>query len=168
MSRSQDQTDSLTLLAGGHLPVPNEGPVASLLQVFPNKYPERFYVIRIDFPEFTSLCPVTGQPDFGRICVDYIADKYCVESKSFKLYMFAYRQHESFMETITNKILEDLISVMQPLWCRVQGLFVPRGGTRINVYAEEFKPLSGEKSTEIKDYVREYRLEQKLFNDLRD
>lgn len=167
MSRSQDKTDALTLLAGGHLDAPVDGPSSSLLQVFPNNYPQRLYVIHIDFPEFTSLCPVTGQPDFGRICVDYIADQLCVESKSFKLYMLAYRQHHSFMETITNNILEDLIKVMQPKWCRVQGLFVPRGGTTINVYAEEFKQLPQNELQVLKERVHEYRVEQKLFSNWR-
>ncbi|MBQ7738241.1 MAG: NADPH-dependent 7-cyano-7-deazaguanine reductase QueF [Desulfovibrionaceae bacterium] len=165
MSRSQDQTDSLTLLAGGHLPSPTKGPSANLLQVFPNCYRDRPYVIRLDFPEFTSLCPVTGQPDFGRICVDYIADEYCIESKSFKLYMFAYRNHNSFMETITNSILDDLVAMMDPCWCRVQGLFAPRGGVKINVYAEKFKNMEAKRLKEIKRSVHDYRVEQKLFDD---
>lgn len=164
MSRSRDNIDNLKILKGSHLPVPSKGPSAALLEVFPNCYQHRFYVINIVFPEFTSLCPVTGQPDFGTISVDYIANKYCVESKSFKLYMFAYRQHHSFMETITNTILEDLITVMHPYWCRVQGLFVPRGGTRINVYAEQYEVEDSELEQKLRTRVNEYRLEMPLMH----
>lgn len=162
MSRSQDRTENLKLLKESHLPEPQDGPSAKLLEIFPNNYPHRLYIIHFDFPEFTSLCPVTGQPDMGHIRVDYIADNYCVESKSFKLYMFAFRQHHSFMETITNTILEDLCTVMQPYWCRVQGLFAPRGGTRINVYAEQYKDCDPKKYHEVRRRVREFRSEMPL------
>ncbi|MBO4368864.1 MAG: NADPH-dependent 7-cyano-7-deazaguanine reductase QueF [Desulfovibrio sp.] len=157
MSRSQDQTNNLSLLAGGHLPDPTEGPSSRLLEVFPNAYPLRSYLICIDFPEFTSLCPVTGQPDFGRIHVAYIPDKLCVESKSFKLYMFAFRRHQSFMETITNTVLDDLCLVMDPCWLRVEGLFVPRGGTRISVFAEHIKDESSERMQKVARIAAEYR-----------
>ena len=158
MSRSQDQTEQLSLLAGSHLPKPTNGPTAELLQTFPNCYPNRNYIIHIEFPEFTSLCPVTGQPDFASICVDYIADKVCVESKSFKYYMFAFREHHSFMETTTNTILDDLVTALDPYWCRVQGLFVPRGGTTIHVFAEHLKAVPFKKQREIRRSVREYLL----------
>ena len=160
MSRSQDKTESLTLLAGGHLPSPKDGPSVQLLQVFPNVYPHRPYVIQIGFPEFTSLCPVTGQPDFANIVIEYIPDMYCVESKSLKLYMFAFRQHQSFMETISNTILEDLVTVLDPCWIHVTGLFVPRGGTSIHVYADHWKTLPPEKSREIRHRVHNYYLEK--------
>ena len=157
MSRSQDFTENLTLLQGGHLPQPTDGPSKDLLEAFPNCYTKRPYLITIDFPEFTSLCPVTGQPDFGRIVVEYMPDALCVESKSFKLYMFAFRNRQSFMETITNKILEDLWAVLEPSWCRVQGLFVPRGGTRLSVFAEDFKDLPKEKAQIVQKMVEAYR-----------
>ena len=130
-SRERDDVTGLRLLGGGSLPSVADGPRASLLEAFPNRYPHRPYVISITFPEFTSLCPVTGQPDFGTISVEYIPDEWCVESKSFKLYMFAFRTHQSFMESITNTILEDLVAVLAPAWCRVKGLFVPRAGGRL-------------------------------------
>lgn len=158
-SRSQDLTDQLHLLKGGHLPTP-EGPSAALLETFPNNYPQRPYVIRIAFPEYTSLCPVTGQPDFGTIVLEYIPDALCVESKSFKLYMFAFRNHQSFMETITNTILEDVCSVLSPCWCRVSGLFVPRGGTKIDVFAEQFKELPAPRDAQVRDAVAAWRLER--------
>ena len=140
-TRSQDQTQHLHVLGTGKMPELQGGPSTALLESFPNRYPQRPYVISIAFPEFTSLCPVTGQPDMGTITVEYIPDQLCVESKSFKLYMFAFRNHQSFMETITNTVLEDLWTVLEPCWCRVKGLFVPRGGTRIHVFAEQFKDM---------------------------
>ena len=145
-TRSQDQTQHLHVLGTGKMPELQGGPSTALLESFPNRYPQRPYVISIAFPEFTSLCPVTGQPDMGTITVEYIPDQLCVESKSFKLYMFAFRNHQSFMETITNTVLEDLWTVLEPCWCRVKGLFVPRGGTRIHVFAEQFKDMPEERT----------------------
>ena len=92
-TRSQDQTQHLHVLGTGKMPELQGGPSTALLESFPNRYPQRPYVISIAFPEFTSLCPVTGQPDMGTITVEYIPDQLCVESKSFKLYMFAFRNH---------------------------------------------------------------------------
>ena len=117
-TRSQDQTQDLKVLGTGRLQSPEGGPSVALLEAFPNCFPQRPYVISISFPEFTSLCPVTGQPDCGTITVEYIPDELCVESKSFKLYMFAFRNHQSFMETITNNVLED---PAQPLLVQGQG-----------------------------------------------
>lgn len=155
----KDDTSGLRLLGAGSLPSVSGAPSASLLEAFPNRYPQRPYVVNITFPEFTSLCPVTGQPDFGTISVEYVPDQWCVESKSFKLYMFAFRNHQSFMETITNTVLEDLLAVLSPAWCRVKGLFVPRGGTRIHVFAEEYKPLGGEKEAAVRALVAAWRSE---------
>ncbi|MEG1610848.1 MAG: preQ(1) synthase [Bilophila sp.] len=140
LTQGGDQTAHLKTLGKGRMDQPEGGPGVHLLEVFPNRY-HRPYVISIAFPEYTSLCPVTGQPDFGTIVVEYIPDERCVESKSFKLYMFAYRNHQSFMETITNSVLEDMLTALDPLWCRVKGLFVPRGGTTLHVFAEHFKTL---------------------------
>lgn len=148
--RIRDDITGLSILAGGSMPHVEDGPSAKLLEAFPNRFPGRNYVINIYFPEFTSLCPVTGQPDFGAINVDYIPDQLCVESKSFKLYMFAYRDYRSFMETITNNILDDLISTLSPRWCMVKGLFAPRGATRIHVAAEHYKELSPEDSGQVR------------------
>ena len=117
-TRSQDQTQNLHILGTGRLPAFEDGPGVGLLESFPNCYPQRPYVVSISFPEFTSLCPVTGQPDCGTISVEYVPDKLCVESKSFKLYMFAFRNHQSFMETITNTVLEDLRELLAPCWWR--------------------------------------------------
>lgn len=165
-THSGDQTDQLTRLGSGSLEHPSSGPHAGILEAFPNRHPERFYVVCLSFPEFTSLCPVTGQPDFGTLAVEYIPDQKCVESKSFKLYMFAFRDHQSFMETITNTVLDDMVRTLDPLWCRVKGLFAPRGGTRIHVFAEHFKPAGqwsggrGEKDyAAVKEYVSEWKRE---------
>jgi len=111
-------------------------PSQDILETFENKFPHRNYNIQFVFPEFTSLCPKTGQPDFATIEVNYIANHKCIESKSLKLYFFAYRQCGSFMETITNSILEDLVAVCQPKQMKVTGKFNARGGTFINVTAE--------------------------------
>ena len=158
-TRSQDQTEALRALGTGKLPQPSGGPSVALLEAFPNCYPQRPYVISISFPEFTSLCPVTGQPDVGCISLEYIPDRLCVESKSFKLYMFAFRNHHSFMETITNKVLEDITTLLHPAWARVKGLFVPRGGTRIHVFAEEYGKLDAARLASVREVVREWKME---------
>ena len=154
-----DQTDGLRILSGGHLHIPAGGPESGLLESFPNRYPHRFYIISIAFPEFTSLCPVTQQPDFGTISVEYIPDRLCVESKSFKLYMLAFRNHPAFMESITNRILEDILDAVNPCWCRVKGLFAPRGGTRIHVFAEHFREMPEERARMLRAAVEGWRLE---------
>jgi len=112
-----------------------EGPVKEILETFENKYPNRRYNVQFRFPEFTSLCPKTGQPDFGEIEINYIPDKVCIESKSLKLYFFAYRGFGSFMETNTNKILGDCVNVCSPHYMEVIGKFNARGGTFITVTA---------------------------------
>ena len=115
-------------------------PNISILETFDNKYPKTEYKVEFIFPEFTSLCPKTGQPDFATINVQYYPDKLCIESKSLKLYFFSYRSEGSFMETITNKILNDLVAVCNPRYMLVHGKFNARGGTFINIeaiYAKE-------------------------------
>lgn len=159
MPHIADDTSGLTLLGNRKNTQAVEEPAASILEAFPNRFPGRLYVVSIVFPEFTSLCPVTGQPDFGTICLEYIPDELCVESKSYKLYLFAYRSHKSFMETITNTILDDIVQLLNPCWCRVKGLFVPRGGTRIHVFAENFKDLPGQRASSVSDVVKAWRTE---------
>ena len=114
-------------------------PSVEILETFENKYPESEYVVEFIFPEFTSLCPKTGQPDFANIIIQYAPDKKCIESKSLKMYFFAFRSCGSFMETITNKILEDCFNVCSPRWMKVIGQFNARGGTVINVTASRTK-----------------------------
>lgn len=127
-----DDTSKLSLLGSEKTTYTYEKPTAEMLEVFPyTKAGVRDTEVILTFPEFTSLCPKTGQPDFATILVKYIPKDLCVESKSLKLYYFAYRQYGSFMETIANKILDDLVSRLQPKWMEVTADFAPRGGLKI-------------------------------------
>jgi 7-cyano-7-deazaguanine reductase len=105
------------------------------IDVFPNPNPERDYEIRFDCPEFTCLCPMTGQPDFATIRISYVPDKLCVELKSLKLYLWSYRNEGAFHEAVTNKILGDLVSALKPRKCEVTGDFLVRGGIHTVVVA---------------------------------
>jgi 7-cyano-7-deazaguanine reductase len=109
------------------------------METFPNRTPERYYLVSLETDEFTCVCPMTGQPDFATIVVQYIPDKKIVESKSFKLYLWSYRDEGVFHEHVTNKILEDLRSVLDPHWIKVKGVFNPRGGIGITIEAEHTK-----------------------------
>ena len=124
----------LTLLGRSRQPYPTT-PAAARLEVFPNPEPKRDYVVRFDCPEFTSICPVTGQPDFGHIVLEYVPDHFCVESKSLKLHLFSYRNHGAFAETIVNEILDAVVRACQPRRATVTGDFSPRGGIAIRVTA---------------------------------
>ncbi len=106
------------------------------LETFPNPNPDRDYTIRIETPEFTCLCPKTGQPDFAHITVEYIPDKLCVELKSYKLYIWSYRDLGAFHEAVTNQILDDLVGACQPRWMKVEAKFNVRGGIYTTVVAE--------------------------------
>jgi 7-cyano-7-deazaguanine reductase len=108
------------------------------LEVFKNQYPNRDYIITHIAPEFTSLCPKTGQPDFGKIILEYIPDKLCVELKSLKIYLNSFRNDGIFYESVTNKILEDLINVCKPRYMKVTADFNVRGGIS-SVIVAEFK-----------------------------
>jgi 7-cyano-7-deazaguanine reductase len=112
---------------------------ANLLETFPNQFPRRKYLIVHRAAEFTSVCPKTGQPDFGTITVSYIADKKCIELKSLKLYLQSFRNEGIFYENAINRILEDLVSVCQPRWMEVKGEFNVRGGISSTVTAEHGK-----------------------------
>jgi 7-cyano-7-deazaguanine reductase len=106
------------------------------LETFPNRHPDRRYVVRLESDEFTCVCPATGQPDFATITVEYIPDQRILESKSFKLYLWSFRNEGVFHEHVTNTMLDDLVSALQPHWCRVTGAFKVRGGIAITVVAE--------------------------------
>ncbi|MCP4431339.1 MAG: NADPH-dependent 7-cyano-7-deazaguanine reductase QueF [Gammaproteobacteria bacterium] len=106
------------------------------LETFDNPQPDRDYTIRIDTPEFTCLCPITGQPDFASIQIEYIADSLCLELKALKLYFWSYRNEGAFHEAITNKILSDLVEATQPRFMRVSAEFNVRGGVYTRVIAE--------------------------------
>ena len=113
---------------------------ASILEAFPNPRPDRDYEIQFSFPEFTSVCPVTGQPDFATITLTYVPDQYCVEMKSLKLYFFAFRNQGIFYEAVTNQILDDLVATLQPRRMTVVGAFAVRGGTAGTITAAYHKP----------------------------
>lgn len=108
----------------------------SLLEVFPNPYPTRDYLIEHIAPEFTSICPKTGQPDFATIQVDYVADASCIELKSLKLYLQRYRSEGMFYEDVTNAILDDLVACCHPRWMVVRSTWSIRGGIRSVITAE--------------------------------
>ncbi|MES9897795.1 MAG: preQ(1) synthase [Sedimenticola sp.] len=106
------------------------------LETFDNPQPERDYTIRIDVPEFTCLCPMTGQPDFAELTIEYIADKLCVELKALKMYVWSYRDEGAFHEAVTNKILDDLVAATEPRFMRLTADFNVRGGIFTSVVAE--------------------------------
>lgn len=106
------------------------------LETFDNAVPERDYTIHIETPEFTCLCPMTGQPDFATIKIDYVPDLKCVELKSLKLYFWSFREEGGFHEKLTNQILTDLVAALDPRFIRVTGIFNVRGGVYTNVVAE--------------------------------
>jgi len=110
------------------------------LETFDNPMPERDYTIRIDVPEFTCLCPKTGQPDFATFKIEYVADKQCVELKALKMYMWSFREEGAFHEKVTNDILGDLVAATQPRFMRLTGVFNVRGGIYTTVVAEHRHP----------------------------
>ena len=109
------------------------------LETFLNPNPQRDYTIRIDVPEFTCICPKTGQPDFAQFKIEYVADEKCVELKSLKLYILSYREEGAFHEAVTNKILEDLVAATQPRFMRLTGVWNVRGGIYTTVVVEHRK-----------------------------
>ncbi len=111
-----------------------------VLEAFENKHPDNDYWVRFNCPEFTSVCPITGQPDFAEIRISYIPDRRMVESKSLKLYLGSFRQHGAFHEDCVNIIMKDLIRLMDPKYIEVTGFFTPRGGISIHPYANYGRP----------------------------
>ena len=113
---------------------------ADVLETFENKHQGNDYWVQFNCPEFTTLCPITGQPDFAEIRIAYLPDKRMVESKSLKLYLFGFRNHGDFHEDCVNTIMKDLVRLMQPKYIEVVGLFTPRGGISIYPYANYGQP----------------------------
>ena len=111
-----------------------------LLETFENKHPDKDYWVKFNCPEFTSLCPLTGQPDFATITIAYVPERRMVESKSLKLYLFSFRNHGDFHEDVVNIILKDLVRLMEPRYIEVWGRFLPRGGISIDPYTNYGKP----------------------------
>lgn len=121
-----------------------------VLEVFENKHPDNDYFVKFNCPEFTSLCPITGQPDFATIYISYIPSIKMVESKSLKLYLFSFRNHGDFHEDCMNIIMKDLIKIMDPKYIEVWGKFTPRGGISIDPYCNYGK--RGTKFEEMANY----------------
>ena len=112
----------------------------SLLEAVSNKHSDNDYFVKFNCPEFTSLCPITGQPDFANIIISYVPDQKIVESKSLKLYLFSFREHGDFHEDVVNIIMKDLIKLLDPRYIEVWGRFLPRGGLSIDPYCNYGRP----------------------------
>jgi 7-cyano-7-deazaguanine reductase len=140
MKRSRNKTYAgLTLLGNSEAAFP-KSPAQAKIETFPNPRPGRNFIIHLECPDFTSLCPVTGQPDFAEIIVDYTPDALCVETKSLKLYLSSYRNVHSFNERVVNSILDDLVKACAPRKMTILGKFAPRGGLALSVTAEHPNP----------------------------
>ena len=127
---------------GTHSP-PASSPEAAVIEKVENPQPGVLYVVRFTCPEFTSLCPVTGQPDFAHLVIDYVPEAWLVESKSLKLYLGAFRNHGAFHEDCTVAIARRLVAELQPQWLRIGGYWYPRGGMPIDVFYQTGAPPDG-------------------------
>lgn len=136
--RSKEELQGVSLL--GNKTAYKSDYAPDVLESFPNKHPQNDYWVKFNCPEFTSLCPMTGQPDFATIYISYVPDERLVESKSLKLYLFSFRNHGDFHEDCVNIIMKDLIKLMEPKYIEVWGKFLPRGGLSIDPYANYGKP----------------------------
>ena len=135
MNREQDGLQAL-----GRKTVYRTDYAPEVMETFENKHKDNDYWVQFNCPEFTSLCPITGQPDFAEIKIAYIPNERMVESKSLKLYLFSFRNHGDFHEDCVNIIMKDLVRLMQPKYIEVVGLFTPRGGISIYPYANYGQP----------------------------
>ncbi len=157
MPRNEKEKEGLTLL-GNKKTVYKDTYAPEVLETFVNKHPDNDYMVTFDCPEFTSLCPITGQPDFARIKINYIPNIKMVESKSLKLYLFSFRNQGDFHEDCVNIIMKDLVKLMEPKYLEVKGIFTPRGGIAIYPFANY-----GEKGTKYEKIA-----EERLFDSLKE
>ena len=127
----------------GHAAPAPASPEQAVLERVPNPQPGSHYLIRFTIPEFTSLCPLTGQPDFAHIVIDYIAADWIVESKSLKLFLASFRNHGAFHEACTMEIAQRLVSTLDPAWLRIGAYWYPRGGIPIDVFWQTGAPPEG-------------------------
>ena len=152
MSRKSEELQSCTLLGSAGTKYPTDY-CPAVLETFDNKHPELDYLVTFTCPEFTSLCPKTGQPDFGKIIINYIPNIKMVESKSLKLYLFSFRNHGDFHEDCVNIIMKDLRSLMEPRYIEVRGILMPRGGISIIPFAnwgdDRHKELASKRLLEV-------------------
>ena len=149
MSRNKDEMQDVTLLGQKNVKY-DYAYAPEVLETFENKHPDNDYWVKFNCPEFTSLCPITGQPDFATIYISYVPDIRMVESKSLKLYLFSFRSHGDFHEDVVNNIMKDLIRLMEPRYIEVWGKFLPRGGISIDPYANY-----GKKGTKFEELAWE-------------
>lgn len=131
--RNSEETKDLTLLGNKNVKYKDDY-APEVLETFVNKHQDNDYFVKFNCPEFTSLCPITGQPDFATITIAYVPDVKMVESKSLKLYLFSFRNHGDFHEDCVNIIMKDLIKLMDPKYIEIWGKFTPRGGISIDPY----------------------------------
>lgn len=143
--RSKNEETDITLLGSSQTRYPDKY-APEILETFANKHPENDYFVKFNCPEFTSLCPITGQPDFASVYISYVPSERMVESKSLKLYLYSFRNHGDFHEDCVNKIMKDLIKLMDPKYIEVWGKFTPRGGISIDPYCNY-----GKKGTKWED-----------------
>jgi 7-cyano-7-deazaguanine reductase len=143
------EKEELKLLGSGETKYPTDY-CPGILEYFENKHPDNDYFVRFNCPEFTSLCPITSQPDFAEITINYIPDLKMVESKSLKLYLFSFRNHGDFHEDCVNTIMKDLIKLLEPRYIEVLGKFTPRGGISIDPFCNYGKP-----GTKFEELARE-------------
>ena len=129
VTKNNSDFDDLTILGRPAEP-------SKKLEAFPNRTPGRYYLVTLETDEFTCTCPITGQPDFATITVEYVPAEKIVESKSFKLYLWSYRNEGAFHEHVVNRMLDDLEALLEPHWIKVTGKFKVRGGIAIKVEAE--------------------------------
>ena len=139
MSREKEELQGVTLLRNQKTKYPKDY-APEMLETFINNHQDHDYFVKFNCPEFTSLCPMTGQPDFATIYISYVPDVKMVESKSLKLYLFSFRNHGDFHEDCVNIIMKDLIKLMDPKYIEVWGKFTPRGGISIDPYTNYGKP----------------------------
>ncbi len=139
MESSRKQENDITLLGNAEIKYPTDY-APEILETFANRHPENDYFVKFNCPEFTSLCPITGQPDFASITISYVPFERMVESKSLKLYLFSFRNHGDFHEDCVNTIMKDLIKLTDPKYIEVWGKFTPRGGISIDPYCNYGKP----------------------------
>lgn len=132
--RNESELNGVSLLGNTGVKYPTEYS-PEVLETFINKHPDNEYLVTFTCPEFTSLCPKTGQPDFAKILISYIPRERMVESKSLKLYLFSFRNHGDFHEDCVNIIMKDLVRLMDPRYIEVKGIFTPRGGIAIHPFA---------------------------------
>lgn len=153
--RNDEELAGVTLLGNTGTVYPTDY-APEMLETFVNKHPDNEYVVTFVCPEFTSLCPRTGQPDFAKIVIRYIPRDVMVESKSLKLYLFSFRNHGDFHEDVVNVIMNDLVALMDPRYIEVQGLFMPRGGISIYPFAnwgdDEHSQMAADRRLQMLSY----------------